>query len=108
MYKDKGGYRMDSCDKKRYGNREKKEERGKELDTRYKHNEQVREDTDVNESNKKPYTRLEDLFEEDELEEVKKGLDEVEKEVETLEDGEEGAIKLDPDNPFHREWYEGR
>lgn len=43
-----------------------------------------------------------------ELSELKKSMSELSKKIPILKSGKKGAIELDPNNPLHREWYEGR
>lgn len=43
-----------------------------------------------------------------ELSELKKSMSELSKKIPILKSGEKGAIELDPNNPLHRGWYEGR
>ncbi|MGG0667655.1 hypothetical protein ABE073_03910 [Lederbergia citrisecunda] len=42
------------------------------------------------------------------LEELKKRTKEIVKDIPILSAGKAGEIELDPNNPFHRDWYEGK
>ena len=40
--------------------------------------------------------------------ELRKKIQLMNKDIPILEDGKKDAIELDPNNPSHKEWYEGR
>ena len=42
------------------------------------------------------------------LAELRKKAQQMNKDIPILKEGKKGAIELDPNNPSHREWYEGR
>ena len=42
------------------------------------------------------------------LEELRKKTRELVKDMSVLKDGSEGFIELDFNNPFHRDWYDGK
>lgn len=42
------------------------------------------------------------------LAELRKRAQQMNKDIPILKEGKKGAIELDPNNPSHREWFEGR
>lgn len=42
------------------------------------------------------------------LAELRKKAQQMNKDIPILKEGKKGSIELDPNNPSHREWYEGR
>lgn len=49
-----------------------------------------------------------DTVKEEKLSELRKKVRLMNKDIAVLKSGKKGTIELDPNNPSHRDWYEGR